>query len=98
MTREAKVYYLKDKDWEPLKEIFLSPQTYKLRNHIVIFQASPDHVKVPEYTIYSVSDEADKLIEEYGASLLDKKDYLSLTSKESEPLYGEKSLTTFLNW
>lgn len=98
MTREARVYYLKDKDWEPLKEIFLSHQTYILRDHIVIFQASPHHAKVPVYTIYSISNEADKLIEEYGAILLDKKDYLSLTSKESEPLYGEKSLTTFLNW
>jgi hypothetical protein len=97
MTRDAKLYFVTDKDWRPLKELALAHLSGIIQHDIAIFQVASDTHH--HYAVISVSDEADAVIEQYGGSLGSKRDLLIPILKEGNryPLFGETGLTAFLN-
>ena len=99
MTTDAKLYILSDKDWMPLADTFENHQDYILKNDVTIFQLITPTNQVQQYAILSLSEKADKIIQDYGASIAPDKDLLrhSLHNYNGEPLFGDKTNLAFLN-
>ena len=98
MTRNAKLYLLSDKDWKPLAEIIDNNSSHILEDDVTIYQLYSASSKNLEYAILSLSDRADKIIEEYGATPAKEPNSLrnSLREYYGDPLYGNKSNIIFL--
>lgn len=99
MTRDANLYHLFEKDWQPLADILDSHQDYTLKDHVIIFKINEAKSVNHRYAILSLSDKADKVVEEYGAKLAPDNDLLrfSLHEYSGDTLYGDKSNVVFLN-
>ena len=99
MTRDANLYILTDKDWKPLADIIEHHSNSSLKTDITIFQLHSVSSKVNEYAIISLSDTADKLVMDYGATLAGEPNIMrnSLHNYNGDPLFGDKSNLTFLN-
>lgn len=99
MTRDAKLYLLSDKDWKQLAESIDNNSDYTLKNDVTIYQLYSASSKSQEYAILSLSDKADKVIEDYGATLAKEPNLLrnSLHQYFREPLYGDKTNISFLD-
>lgn len=99
MTRDARLYFLKYKDWKPLAEIIETHKNYNLKHFVTIFQLMTHSSENHHYAILSLIDDVDKIIEEYGAEEAGEKDLVRNTLHDyyGEPLYGSKSNVTFLN-
>ncbi len=97
MIRDAKLYILEDKDWKPLAELINNHNNYRMKNDITIFQFPSQDSKGDYYSILSLSEKADLIIEEYGGyhSPINTL-YASLPNYIGEPLFGDKSNTAFL--
>ena len=97
MTRDAKLYFLKLRDWKPLADIFLTQSDHLLKDDITIFKLSSI---IHHYAILTLSDKVDKIVEEYGAILASEEDLLrnALLSENNygEPLFGDKNNIGFL--
>lgn len=98
MTRDAKLYLLSVKDWKQLAESIDNNSDYTMKNDITIFQLYSPTSKSQDYAILSVSDKADKVIEDYGATLAEEPNLLrnSLHEYYREPLYGDRTNISFL--
>lgn len=99
MTRDAKLYLLSDKDWKQLAETIDNNPDYTLKNDITIFQLYSASSKSQDYAILSLSDKADKVVENYGATLAEEPNLLrnSLHEYKGEPLYGDRTNISFLD-
>lgn len=99
MTRAATLYLLSDKDWQPLADTLDSNQDYTLKDHVVIYQLMTPTSGGQQYAILSLSDKADKVVKEYGATPAHEKDLLRnrLHEYSGDTLYGDKSNVVFLN-
>lgn len=99
MTRDAKLYILTYKDWNPLSELLQKNIDYTLKDDVTIFQLMASTNTGQHYAILTLSDRADKIVEEYGGILASENDLLrkSLHSYSGEPLFGDKTNVTFLN-
>jgi hypothetical protein len=91
MTRDANLYILSDKDWQPLANT--------LKDEVVIFQLMTSTNSGNQYAILSLSEKADKVVEEYGATPASDKDLLRnrLHEYSGDVLFGDKSNIIFLN-
>jgi hypothetical protein len=97
MRRNAKLYILVDKDWNPLAELINAQDDNKIKSDITIFQLFSETSQGEHYAILTLSDKADKLVEEYGAyHSLNNSLIPSLPDYIGEPLFGEKSNTIYL--
>lgn len=99
MTRDANLYLLTNKDWIPLAEILEEHPNYLLKDYVTIFQLMTSSSTGQQYAIISISDNADKIIEQYGAKIASDKDMLrnTLHDYHGQPLFGNKTNLTFLN-
>lgn len=99
MRREAKLYILSDKDWKPLAAIIESHKDYEIKNNVIVYQLMTTNSINQEYAVLTLSETADKIVEDYGAKLTDEKNVLrnTLHYYQGDTLYGEKSNITFLN-
>ena len=99
MTRDAKLYILSDKDWKPLAEIFQNHKDYNLKLEISIYQLMTSTSVGHHYAILTLSEKADKIVEEYGATPAADKDLLKNTmhNYHGDTLFGDKSSIVFLN-
>jgi hypothetical protein len=99
MTRDANLYILSHKDWMPLADTVKNHQDYTLKNDVTIFRLTIPRDQVQEYAILSLSEKADKIIQDYGASSASDKDLLrnSLHNYYGELLFGDKTNLAFLN-
>jgi hypothetical protein len=99
MNRDAKLYFVIDKNWEPLRELILANGYGAIQNDISIFEIVPES-QHHHYAVISVSDKADTIIEQYGGHLAAEHDFVIHELKQGNrvPLFGEKSLAAFLNW
>ncbi len=93
MTRDAKLYILSNKGWEPLSNLINNDNNIYLQRDITIYQLFTSTSKDEEYAIITLSDKADKIVEEYGAILSGQNDSLKTTLHDyfGEPLFGDKS-------
>lgn len=100
MIRDAKLYLLSDKDWKPLADIILDHINYTLRNDITIFQLMSFHSTGQNFAILTLSENADFLVEQFGAIPLPNPESNTLTHSlynyVGEPLFGEKENLAFL--
>lgn len=82
----------------PLKQLIEEYKELTLKDDVAIFQLMTPTSKGQFYAIVSVSDEADKIIEEYGAISSSENDYAicELKNYTKDPLFGNKILTVFL--
>jgi len=97
MTRDAKLYILEDKHWKPLADLINNHKDYNMKNDVTIFQFATQDSKGDNYSILSLSDKADLIIEEYGGYHSPKNNLIaSLHNYIGEPLFGDKSNTAFL--
>ena len=92
MTRDAELYILSDKDWQPLSDRISNSNDIYLVRDITIYQLSNSTSIGHYYAILTRTEKADKLVEEYGALLSTKNDSLrtSLHDYYGEPLFGDK--------
>lgn len=99
MTRDAKLYILADKDWKPLAEILEQKNNYKEKLDTSIYQLMTSTSIGQHYAILTLSEESDKIVEEYGATIADDKNLLriSLHNYNGEILFGDKTNVVFLN-
>ena len=99
MTRDANLYILSDKDWKPLASLLQDHKDYNLKLDISIYQLMTSTSIGQHYAILSLSDEADKVAEEYGATPAADKNLLrnTLHSYHGDTLFGDKSNIVFLN-
>lgn len=99
MTRDANLYILSDKDWKPLAELFQDHEDYNLRLDISIYQLMASTSIGQQYAILTLSEKADKIVEEYGATPADDKDLLRITLHDynGDTLFGDKKNVMFLN-
>jgi hypothetical protein len=99
MTRDANLYILSDKDWQPLANNLESHKDYTLKDEVVIFQLMTSTNSGNQYAILSLSEKADKVVEEYGATPASDKDLLRnrLHEYSGDVLFGDKSNIIFLN-
>ena len=93
MTRNAKLYILSNKEWKPLVNLINNDKNIYLQRDITIYQLFTSTSKVEEYAIITLSEKADKVVEEYGAILSEQNNYLKTTLHDyfGEPLFGDKS-------
>lgn len=98
MTRDAKLFILFYKDWKPLADTIELHKDYNLKNQVSIYQLMFSASTNQHYAILTLSDTADKIVQEYGASLADDKDLLRNTLHEydGDTLFGNKSNVVFL--
>ena len=98
MTRDAKLYTLSAKDWKPLAELFQNHKDYNLKLDISIYQLMTSSSVEKYYAILTISDKADKIVEDYGAAPAPDKDFLrtSLHNYQGDTLFGDKSNVVFL--
>ena len=99
MTRDAKLYFLSDKDWQPLVDLFERNTDFNLKLDISIYQLMTSTSVGRHYAILTLSDKADKIVEEYGAIPAAKYDTLRITLHDynGHTLYGDKKNAIFLN-
>lgn len=99
MTRDAKLYILSDKDWKPLADTFEAHKDYNLRHQVSIYQLMTSASVGQQYAILTLTDTADKIVEDYGATPAADKDLLrnTLHSYHGDTLFGDKSNIVFLN-
>ena len=74
LTRDAKVFYLQDKDWKELRNLFTEHVNFMLQEKVAIFQISNYDGKYASYAIISVSDDCDEIIINYGGKTYEKND------------------------
>ena len=98
MPRNAKLYLLSNKDWKQLADNIDTHSDYTLKNDIAIFQLYSPSGEGREYAVLSISDKADDVIENYGATLATEINMIrySLHQNHREPLYGDKSIISLL--
>ncbi|MDE3236436.1 MAG: hypothetical protein KGO81_10815 [Bacteroidota bacterium] len=99
MTRDANLYILSDKDWRPLADLFKSHKDYNLKHQVSIYQLMTSTSVGHHYAILTLSDKADEIVEEYGATPASEKNYLRITLHDyhGDTLFGDKSNVVFLN-
>ncbi|MFT3948209.1 MAG: hypothetical protein QM763_14660 [Agriterribacter sp.] len=92
MTRAAKLFILREKEWQPLVETIESAKNSVLNLYISIYSISRFN-NHHHYAILSLSDEIDELVLNYGAFEANNKDLLRATLHLGEHplLYGEES-------
>ena len=90
MTRDAKLYFLFGKELQPLIDIINMDTS--IQNEITIYQLMSHTSTGKEYGILSLSDLADKTIEDYGGTIADKDEMIKITLHKyfGDPLYGNK--------
>jgi len=100
MTRNAKLYYLNNRDYSPIKEIieFDSDAAF-LSERIAVF----NHTSNPSdncYILISVDDKIDKIIAENGGIEASTNDIYKTRIKEGKNqgdfIFGNEELTDFL--
>lgn len=98
MTRAAKLFTLENKDYKELTEILDNHKKHSLKHLVSIYQIHQDGEK-ENYGVLSVSDETDKIIEDYGAKQADKRDLIKITliDGNKQLLYGNKDVLSFLD-
>ena len=99
MTRDANLYILSHKDWKPLADVLEYHPDFTLKNDVTIFQLMTPSSQGQHYAILSLSEKADKIIQDYGATIASDKDNLrnTLHNYNDEPLFGDKTNVAFLN-
>jgi len=99
MTRDAKLYILSDKDWKPLADLFESHKDYNLKHQVYIYKLMTSTSVGQQYAILTLTDAADKIVEDYGATPAADKDLLrnTLHNYHGDTLFGDKSNVVFLN-
>ena len=100
MTRDARFYFLINKDWEPIKKAIDSKIDYfNQAIDIAVFRISKLK-DIHRYAILSVSEEIDTIIENCGGELNDKDLIINALKKGNhnfELIYGADNLVAFLN-
>lgn len=100
MTRDAKLYYLFSEDLMPIKKaIEMFSVKYNLTDKIAIYQRN-SQVKV--YTILSIDNKVDEIVENNGGKLAEKEDLLPKAIKKKidflgTQIFGDEDLIIFLS-
>ena len=99
MTRNAKLFFLHDKDWKPLAEMVTNHNNHSLKHDLTIFQYTQAYSEGQNYSILSLSQKMDEMLTAYGAVEASEKDLLrnSLHQYMGEPLFGDKSNLIYLD-
>lgn len=100
MTRNAKLYYLNNRDYSPIKEIIeFDSDAVFLSERITIF----NHTSNPSdnyYILLSVDDKIDKIIEENGGIEAPTNDLYKARIKDGKHqgnfIFGNEELTELL--
>jgi len=97
MRCKAKLYLLVDKDWKPLADLINNHKDYKIKSDVTIYQLMTETCDSHHYAILSLSDQADKLVEDYGAYHSPINTLIAtLPDYNGEALFGAKSNTIHL--
>ena len=93
MTRDAQLYILFDKNWQPLSDLINNNKDNYLAKDITIFQLMSSISIGQHYAIITRTEKADKVVEEYGAVLASENNNLRTTLHKyyGEPLFGDKT-------
>lgn len=96
MTRDAKIFYWKNKDWKQLELLFKKHEDFTLQGKVAIYQTFDSLVP---YAIVSISAKVDTIITELGGEPILENDALifDLKAKNKDALFGDKNLMHFLN-
>ena len=100
MTREAKVYYLRNKDWTPIKEaVETDLDKYHLLSSIAIYKKNNNR---ETYVIISIENRIDEIIEANDGELAKKDDLFPKSIKRGMDylgiqVFGERDLSAFIN-
>ena len=98
MFRDAKLYWLRDKDWKPLGELIMAHKDDRLQKDITIYQQFASNSTSYNYVIITRTEDADKFVEEYGATVASETDSTgaSLRQENRDPLFGDKANLLYL--
>ena len=91
-TRDAKLYLLDGKDWQPLANKV--KDDYKTSKDISMYYSEGKESKV--YAVLSMTEQSDKIAEDFGCYELSKNNTLRCVLHEKELLYGDKSNLDYL--
>ena len=90
MTREAKLYTLEEKEWQPLVAMIGNER------YISIYQLNSETSKVLYFAVLSLNDKTDKIVEEYGAIEAIGPNSLRAELRIRNPLYGDRTNVNYL--
>src|SRR5262245_3554203 len=92
MLRDARLYHLQHLDWKPLISQ-VKKKNQHLKSLIVVFKNNRLHLPIHFYSLLSMHEDLDRLIEDYGGIEADPTDLLrnALHRNTPKPLYGDKS-------
>jgi hypothetical protein len=98
MTRNAKLFFLHDKDWKSLAEMITNHTNHSLKHDLTIFQYIHASSEGQNYSILSLSQKMDEILTDYGAVEASEKDLLrnSIQQYNGDPLFGDKSNLIYL--
>ena len=99
MTRDARLYFLTYKDWEPLVQQIEAHRNATLKDLVLVFDLFTGYPKEHYYAILSLHNDIDRIVEDYGCVEADEKNLMRtlLHEHHDDPVYGDKSLLVFLN-
>lgn len=93
MSRDANLYWLRGKDWKPLAALIMAHKDDRLQKDITIYQQFASSSTSYEYVIITRTEDTDKFIEDYGATVAGEIDSTrnSLHQENRDPLFGDKA-------